>query len=165
MTACRPRGIPGAGAAGVTGRLRRDSGLSLIDVSLSTVLLVILALAANAYLYHSGAVNAVQRNRRAALGFANARLEELRTTNYRNVMPPAEDYRVYHVNQALTAVSGEDPNEEANINGIAMPVATRTRFVDIDGGADSYDGVRLSVSVRYRPGGEENVTLETLRCP
>ena len=51
------------------------------------------------------------------------------------------------------------------INNRVLPMTTTIQYMDVDGGSTSYDYVRIVVSVGYRVGSADRVTLETFRSP
>ncbi len=58
-----------------------------------------------------------------------------------------------------------NPSENVAINGRAYRIVTIVRYMDLDGSPSSYDCVRIIVSVRYRPGSNEQIELATYIAP
>jgi hypothetical protein len=78
----------------------------------------------------------------------------------------AENFNVYYVKKQGTswAVSTTDPLEIVNINNLTnVPITTRVQYADAqnDSPPNSYDYIHVTVSVGYRPGSSDRVTLET----
>jgi len=147
---------------------RRKTGATLVEVVMAGLLLALLAVAGGAYLYHSRATIAAQRDKRAALDAANSMLEAVRASNYDDVKPPdPPDYGMYYLSVQGGAWfhSTSDPGDTVVINGKNLPRETTVQYVDVDGGAPSYDCLRLIVNVGYRLNSADRVALETLYAP
>ena len=72
---------------------RRDNargGGTLVEVMIAAVVLMVIALAGGAFLYHGRANVAIQKNKRVALEVANSRLEDLRASAYDDIKPPTD---------------------------------------------------------------------------
>ena len=150
-----------------TGARGQRSGTTVVEVMVAAVVLSVIALAGGAFLAYSRSQVFAQRNRRAALSVANSRLEAVRGSQYDDFTPTLEDYTVYYLAPVGSSwtLSTSDPGETISINGRSMPITTTVSYVDIDGGTASYDCVRVRVSVGYRSGRADRVTLETIVAP
>lgn len=148
-------------------RCRSRSGGSLIEILVACLILAVVAVGTAACLYLSQGATAVQRNRRTALELANSRLEELRSAPYASICPSAGNANLFYIDR-LTGnwrVTGAYHDESVLVNGRARRITTTVRRVDADGGAVSWDCVRLAVSIAYGSGPLDVVTLETLESP
>ena len=139
--------------------------MTLVEILVAAVILMIIAMGSAAYIYQARAGIVTQRNKRIAIVAASSRLEELRATQYgsiTNLIP--FDYATRHLRRLGPGwqVSEGDPGETVNINGTALPISTFVRYLDIDGGMNSYDCLQMTVSVGYRPGVPDRVTLQTI---
>ncbi len=150
-------------------RNSNGAGLTLVEVMIAIVILTVMALGSAAFLYHSQVGIFYQGNKRVALEAANSRLEEIRASQYNDIndiMP--NDYAIHYLSPDLSgnwALTDNDPEETKNINGITLPIVTKVRYMDIDEGTDSYDYIRITVSMGYRAGIDDTVTLETFCFP
>ena len=147
-----------------TKRHKKREGTTLVEVMFGIVILAIMAVGGAAFMYQSRASVDATRNRRAALEAANGRLELVRSSTYDAIKPPAETYTIYHVRRQGSGWthSVSDPSETVVINTHALPLRTTVQYIDIDGGAGSYDCVEVTVSADYRLATGENVTLQTM---
>lgn len=138
-----------------------------MEVMIAIVILTVMALGSVGFLYYSQAVISTQGSKRVALEAANSRLEEIRASQYDDIKPPENNYDVYYLSGQVGAwtLTDSDPGETRNINGIALPIVSTVRYMDIDGEPDSYDYVQITVSAGYRTGINDMVTLETFRFP
>ena len=107
----------------------------------------------------------VQKNRLLALGVANGRLEEIRATPYGSLTNLlALNYSAVTVlrsNNAFYARSGE----KANIGGVQLPMTNTIQYIDTEGDNNSYDAIKVTVSVGYRAGMSDQVVLQTVESP
>lgn len=137
-------------------------GNSMVEILVACVLLAVLAVAGMTALYEAGGALEIHKNHRIALGIANSRLEELRSMPYTlltGLIP-----KNYNTN-AIAKVGGQFAlayGETVPIGGKPMPISTSLQYVDIDAGTNTYDYLRMTVSVQYRTANEQ-VTLQTLR--
>ena len=148
-------------------RVFGGQGFTLVEVMVAIVILMVMALGSAAFLYHSQVGISTQGDKRVALEAASSRLEEIRASQYDSIKPPANNYNVYYLSgQAGGWTRTEnDPGETRNINGKTLPIVTKVRYMDINGGPDSYDYVQITVSTGYRTDINDMVTLETFRFP
>jgi prepilin-type N-terminal cleavage/methylation domain-containing protein len=152
------------------------SGFTLIEVAIAAVVLAALAIGAGALYHQSWGQVSIQRNKRAALVAANARMELIRATNYTQVAPPGKDYATYYLAPAAGAwvYANGNPGETVSINGQSLPITTTVQYMDADPGnmAATFDYLSVRVAVAYRrdptsPDGAspDRVVLETLIAP
>jgi hypothetical protein len=140
-------------------------GASLIEVVTACLLLAIIAIAGVSALYQTGAGLAIQKNRRIALGLANSRLEEIRSTAYGVLVAliPVNS----NVNSVIRNASGQfavGSGETVSVGGKQMPLFTTLQYLDADGGLTTYDYLRVTASVQYRTE-RDVVTLQTMKGP
>jgi prepilin-type N-terminal cleavage/methylation domain-containing protein len=142
-------------------------GFTLVEVMIAIVILMVMALGSAAFLYHSQVGISTQGNKRVALEAASSRLEEIRASDYNDIEPPEKNYDVYYLSGQVGdwTLTDNDPGETRNINGKTLPIVTKVRYMDINGGPDSYDYVQITVSTGYHTGINDMVTLETFRFP
>lgn len=143
---------------------KTGSGMTLIEIMVAIVILSILAVGGAAAAHMSRRTIIIQRNRREAIGRAHHRLEMLRAAKYSQLAPATLDYTSYYVATNIAGtliVQASDPGQTDTVGGLVVPVETRLQYVDIDGGALSFDGLRLYVSVGYHPDPDDKVELET----
>lgn len=160
-------------------RAGRRARFTLVEAMVACLILMLMALAGAAVLYQTLNQLGVQQARRQALAVANTRLEEVRATAYGLLTPPATNSLVYYLHHTHDAsgnwtygtdnwvrpLPAADPGETVSIRGVRRPMVTAITYVDVDGGTTSYDGLRVAVTVRYGPGANDIVRLETLRSP
>lgn len=148
-------------------RRRARAGTSVVEIMIASVVLAVLALGAAASIEKTRVGTTQQRNRRTALEMANSRLEQLRQAAYTQVRPASQNYNVYYLSNTGGTWSSfsTDPNEQVVLYGNSRPMRTQVQYVDVDGGAASYDGLKLTVRVQYLASSEAFVELETLKSP
>ncbi len=136
-------------------------GATLVEVLWASALLAIIVIAAGAFVSLSNGMVAVARNQRTALEFAHSRLEELRAAGFDAIKPPSDSYTLYYLTPTSSGWqhSLTDPGEVIRMLGYDYPITTTVRFVDVDGGAPSYDVVEARVVVKYRRNEPNSVTL------
>ena len=136
----------------------------MVEVMVSCVVLMIIAIAGAEYLMRGQATLAIQKNRRTALVAANSRLEDIRATPYTNLTIFAPDFSSHPVQKSGSSwVIGS--NETVSINGVSLPITTTLQYCDVQNDNNSYDCLRVKVSVGYRPGLSDRVTVETVKSP
>ena len=143
------------------------SGTTLVEVLVSCLILAVIAVGTGACLSLSRTDASVQRNRRTAMELANSRLEEIRGAPYSDVCPASQSYDVNFVDWMTGSwrVSNADQGETVTIGGRTRPISTTVQYMDVDGGAATYDCLRIAVSVAYGGGPEDVVRLATIRSP
>ncbi len=134
---------------------------------MAMVVLATLAIGAGALAAHARSGIALQRHRQAALGLAQARLEEVRAAPFSAVRPATASAAAHFVSRPAGAwvVSERDPGEILQAGGRAFPIVTRVQWADADGGAESQDALAVTVIVRVRPQAGDEVVLGTWRAP
>ncbi len=156
------------------------SGSSLIEVMMAMMILVVLVLGVASFIYYGRSGVYAQRDRLSVLEFVNGRMEALLAAQYSSVEPPDKDYRVYYTvwrsaggvfaapqlgrwRQRFDVNSGRTGSRRRYQSTITV------QYVDVDGGAASYDALKLTVSVRYRRRGgdafQNIMSLSTYRVP
>lgn len=145
----------------------RRRGSTLVEAMVASLLLAVLAVGGAAYMTHARTDVLEGRSARVALDEANRRLEQLRVAPFGAVKPPLEDYNTYYLlaSNGTWIASATDPAETVIMNSLELPITTTVQYVDIDGGANSYDIVRAAVHVGIRPTLADRVTLETFVGP
>jgi len=139
-----------------------------VEVIIAIVILTVMALGGVAFLYHSQVGISTHGNKRVALEAVNSRLEEIRASQYNDINDiMTNDYDIHYLSGQVGnwVLADSDPGETKNINGITLPIVTKVRYMDIDGEPDSYDYIRITVSMGYRAGIDDTVTLETFCFP
>ena len=147
---------------------KRRAGATLVELMITCVILMVMAIGGAAYLTQSRTSLALQRSKRAALEAGNARLETVRATPYTALTGLfATDYTLHYLKTVggTWQVSSADPGETANVNGALLPLTTTVRYQDLDGGTNSYDCLGVSVSIAYRSGSSDRVTLQSIYAP
>ncbi|MCF7854686.1 MAG: hypothetical protein K9N51_07810 [Candidatus Pacebacteria bacterium] len=149
---------------------------SLVEVLVAVLLLTVLAIVAGAYISNSRIMVSIQRDRRAALGVAEARLEDLRATrgNFFSQLSSSSNstYFVTTPNPTdwilgdsetwkLTRDTGAEISEQVEINGRNMLMVTQVHCLDLGSFGSSCECVAITVSVRYRVQSDDTVTVHT----
>lgn len=143
-----------------------QTGGSLVEVMIAVLVLAVLAIGGVSFMYRSGAGLAVQRNRMGALAVVTGRLEEIRATRWSALaaMVP-HDYGEHAIRHPAGA-SGTNwvpgSGETIAVNGHVMAIDTTLQFMDVDGGASSYDVLKVTAAVQYRMGSADWVTCRTI---
>jgi type II secretory pathway pseudopilin PulG len=147
---------------------------SLVEVLVAILVLTVLAIAGATYVYHSSASIAVQRNRKVATAVANTRIEELLAATYDQIKPPetASTREVHYITKTgdttwSVSDTPPDPSETVTINNLTMPIMTTVEYIDADDAeyGTSRDYLQITVTVGYRIGTDDVVTLRTRRSP
>lgn len=140
-----------------------QSGATLVELVVAMLILSILAIAGAASMQLSRGMAAVQRDHRTALEVANGRLEDVREASFDAIRPTSMNYNTFYLSRtgAHWRVTSSDPDEKMLVNGRARPITTTVRYVDVDGGAASYDALRVSVRLQYHGSTSSVVVLET----
>lgn len=141
---------------------RGTEGSTLVEVMVSCVVLMVIAIAGAEYLARGKSMLVQQKNKRVAIEVANSRLEDVRGTAYRdlvmsvntNVFSPQS---VVKSNSTWVTGSGE----MISVSGASLPISTVFQFTNIDGAAM----LRVTVGVQSRADLADRVTLQTLRGP
>jgi type II secretory pathway pseudopilin PulG len=147
---------------------RGQCGSTLVEVMVACLILMIVAVAGAAYLYQSQSALAYQSQKRTALEAGNARLENIRATSYTNLQSLLPtDHNLHYLKQTGTTwlVSNSDPGETANVNGALLPLTTTVQYGDVNGGVGSYDYLVVAVSISYRQGPGDRITLQSIYSP
>jgi hypothetical protein len=137
-------------------------------VLVAALVLSTLAVAVGTLAAHGRAGLALQRHRQVALAIAHSRLEEVRAAPFASIRPAVSNLAAsWYLSRGAGgwAVSASDPGEVRQANVRSFPLVTQVQWVDADGGASSFDAVRVRVSVRVRAGAGDEVVLESWRAP
>jgi prepilin-type N-terminal cleavage/methylation domain-containing protein len=144
------------------------AGATLVEVMIALVVLAIVALGVASFVYYGRGSVYAQRDRLSVLELVNGRLELLRASSYGTVTPPDQDYAVYHMLPVAGggwSFSASREEEELTVNSRTYPMTTTVQYVDVDGGSPSYDALKFTVSMQYRTGSTDEMTLRTYRSP
>jgi hypothetical protein len=136
---------------------------------LAMMILVVLALGVAAYIYYGRAGVYAQRDRLTVLELVKGRMELLRATDFEDVKPPSEDYSVYWMRPPRNGNTrwrfySSRARQRLNVNSRRYLMTTTVQYVDVDGGTTSYDALKFIVSMRYRTGSTDEITLSTYRA-
>lgn len=127
-------------------------GTTIIEVLWTCVILAVVALAAGAFVSLSTGTVSVTRNHRLGLEAANSRLEDLRSAGFDAIKPSTLNYTTNYLSWSGSAWTKTltNPGEVLTILGQNYPIITTACYMDINGGAASYDVLHVSVVVKYR---------------
>lgn len=150
-----------------TARSGGRHGSTLIEVMIALLIVTVLVLGVAAFIYHGRASVYAQRDRLSALERVNQRLEWLRSEPYISVRPPAQNFSTYWMRAPTTAgwrfyTSRRRENIQVNTRRYLM--TTTVQYVDVDGGTPSFDAVLFTVSMRYRTGSTDEISISTYRA-
>jgi prepilin-type N-terminal cleavage/methylation domain-containing protein len=140
-----------------------QKGFTLVELMLVIVILLLMLIAGGAFILYSSSRIAIERNKRVAVEVANSRLELMRTSPFDDIKPTTLDYNIHYLeDQSGTwVVSGSDPGETVNINGITVPITSTVQYIDEPPADGNYDYLWTIVDVGYRVNAPERVSLET----
>jgi len=165
------------------GSSRKKGGFSLVEVVVSVLVLVVLALGGAAMMYHTGANIKIQGNRRVALELANKRMEIVRAQFYYAIAPDAygAGNMEYLKPKPSSKPSGEDDpyllihqkqsfTETTTLQGINYLMRTEIVRWDPDDANSPYpdfnpECIGVTVRVAYRNGTADSVELKTALLP
>jgi type II secretory pathway pseudopilin PulG len=146
-----------------------NRGATIVESMLAIALLLIVVIGGAAFIYHNAGAIAIEKNKRIALEVANRRLEEMRASNYEDIIPmPADDWNVHNIKLVSGSwVLDSADDENVVINGINFPITTIVQYVDgnADTPPDSHDYILANVRVGYRLNPDERVELVTIFGP
>jgi len=158
------------------------SGATLIEVMIALIIIALIILGGGMFFFY-GRVNIIREaHRRAALLVASQRLEALKAANWDEIAPEANSgfdpsIRYYLLNSGSwswiqPAVSGNDPPEEAeetktvdNLSDGEMVTQAQWVDDDPDDGNDTYDYLKVTVTVNWHDSTTNTVSLTTLIAP
>ncbi|MEK6732802.1 MAG: hypothetical protein AABY55_04170 [Candidatus Omnitrophota bacterium] len=143
---------------------KKDGG-TLVESMLAIVFLLLLIIAGASFLYYGSANIIIEGNKRLAIEAANSRLEEIFYSDYTAIAPaPADDWDIHNIKKAGGNWVIDGANDEVvTIHNITVPITTTVQYVDLEGDSpqNSFDYLRVVVSVGYRVNANERVILET----
>jgi hypothetical protein len=133
------------------------------------MILVVLTLGVAAYIYYGRAGVYAQRDRLTVLEFVKGRLELLRAEDFEDIKPPHQNYMTYWMRPPRAGNSrwrfySSRARQRLNVNSRRYLMTTTVKYVDVDGGTASYDALKFTVSMRYRTGSTDEITLSTYRA-
>ena len=138
-------------------------GSTLIEVILTVIILSIFIIAGASFNIYASLWIGMYENKAQALQVANNRLEELEAflPNIWSDPVPSPPYPIYYISQNGTswAISGNNPGETVNINGVSMPITTTAQWVDVTPGVPAY--IAINVTVRYKRNPNQDLALQT----
>lgn len=135
-----------------------ENGFSLIEVLIALVILVIVILGGGLYFFYGRLGINREGYRRAALELASQRLEKLKAADYSKITPNPDDpdgfdpgYAPYYI------VGGDDWNPQEDLaydyvtvgNLTDQKMLTQAQYIDDDGVGDSYDYLKITVTVKW----------------
>ena len=157
---------------------RSEDGFSLIEVSIALVILVIVILGGGLYFFYGRLGINREGYRRAALELASQRLEEVKAADYSEIIPDGFDpgYDPYYIvwrsswdTLANLVEYPTDPNfsyDYVTVGNLAnQKMLTEAQYIDNDGGGDSYDYLKITVTVSWGDNPDNKVELVTLIAP
>ena len=145
---------------------KSEDGFSLVEVLIALVILVIVILGGGLYFFYGRLGINREGYRRAALERASQRLEQLKAANYSDIAlePPSDQlyYITYGSSWNLTPDKTEDTISEDNLpDGV---IVTQAQWVD-EGSDESYDYLKVTVTVAWGDNPDNKVELVTLIAP
>jgi len=153
-------------------KTQHRTGSSLIEVMVAMMILVVLVLGVASFIYYGRSGVYAQRDRLSVLELVNGRLEALCAVPYPVVEPPNSDYNVYYTvwsGGTFTLPRLRPRTQRLYVNSRnrarKYQMTTTVQYIDIDGGAASYDALKLTVSMRYHPNSTDEIVLSTYRVP
>jgi len=115
-----------------------------------------------------GRVNIVREaHRRAALLVASQRLEALKAVDYKDIALNAPSYQPYYITHSSGWVlnSSETKDTVAVDNLSDGQMLTQAQYMDDDSMNDSYDYLKVTVTVEWSDNTTNRVSLTTLVAP
>lgn len=139
-----------------------ENGFSLIEVLIALFILVIVILGGGAYFFYGRLGINREGYRRAALELTGQRLEQLKAANYLEITPDAFDplydpyFIVWRSSWETLAELIEDPDnlnfsyDYVTVGNLTnQKMLTQAQYIDDDGGSDSYDYLKITVTVKW----------------
>jgi len=163
------------------------NGFSLVEVLIALVILVVVILGGGMYFFYGRLGINREGYRRAALEAASQRLEKLKAATWNDIAPESGDtsdgytfdssIRYYLLGSSgwswiQPAISEDDPPEEAietatvgNLSDGKMLTEAQYQDNDNDNPPDSYDYLKITVTVSWGDNPDNKVELVTLIAP
>ena len=153
---------------------KSQGGFSLIEVIIALVILVIVILGGGLYFFYGRLGINREGYRRAALELASQRLEELKAADYLDIAfdptlmtdpdPLSQPYYITHGSSwNLSLEETEDTIAVGNLSD--GKILTEAQYQDGDGPPDSYDYLKIAVTVSWGNNPGNKVELVTLIAP
>lgn len=144
---------------------RGEAGSTLVEVMVGCLILMVIVVAGMEYLSQTQTVVIRQKNRQLAIAATQSRLEEVRATSYAGL---TNGLSLNYSTNWMGRIAGawvKNTTNAISIGGQSMLLLTAFQYFDAADDANSYDGLRVIVSVGYRQGTTDQVTLGTRVAP
>ena len=140
-----------------------QQGMTLIEVMIACLMILTSMIVGGAIFSFLYVNMSEQSNRRAAIEYANNRLEQLRALDAGAIQPPALTTNLYYLaeEEGEWRHSASDPDEQITIFGRHFPIRTTLCYMNLDGDSSSYDGLHLTVHIKYGAMNERSIKIET----
>lgn len=145
-----------------------EDGFSLIELMVALIIIALVMVGGGMFFFH-GRVNVIREaHRRAALLVASQRLEALKAANWDDIAldPPSYDlyYITYSSGWSINTSETKDTGVEVD-NLSDGEMVTEAQWVDDDGAGDSYDYLKVKVTVEWTDNTTNTVSLTSLIAP
>jgi len=144
-----------------------QSGTTLIELMLALLIIALIILGGGMFFFH-GRVNIIREShRRAALLVASQRLEALKAADYEKIALNDPSYQPYYITHSSDwAWNLSETKETVTVDNLSDgQMLTEAQWRDDDGMNDSYDYLKIMVTVEWSDSTTNTVSLTTLIAP
>ena len=144
-----------------------QSGTTLIELMLALLIIALIILGGGMFFFH-GRVNIIREShRRAALLVASQRLEALKAADYEKIALNDPSYQPYYITHSSDwAWNLSETKETVTVDNLSDgQMLTEAQWRDDDGMNDSYDYLKITVTVEWSDSTTNTVNLTTLIAP
>jgi Tfp pilus assembly protein PilV len=145
-----------------------NTGATLIELVVALLIIALVILGGGMFFFY-GRVNIIREaHRRAALLVASQRVEELRAADWDDIAldPPSYDPYYLTYSSGWTINTSETKDMGVEVDDLSDgEMLTEAQWEDDDGAGDSYDYLKITVTVEWSDSTANTVGLTTLIAP
>jgi len=149
---------------------KSEEGFSLVELMVALIIIALVIVGGGMFFFH-GRVNVIREaHRRAALLVASQRLEALKAANWDDIAldptaipdPLNQPYYIKHGSPWDRSLEEIRDTEVPVDNLFDGEMLTEAQWVDDDGAGDSYDYLKVTVTVEWTDNTTNTVSLSTV---
>lgn len=145
-------------------------GATLVELIVALFIIALVILGAGMFFFY-GRVNIIREaHRRAALLVASQRLEELKAADWEDIAPDPPSYQPYYITYSSGWIRNLSEAKDTEVpvdilSDAKMVTEAQWRDDDPDDGNDTYDYLKVTVTVEWSDSTTNTVNLTTLIAP